>query len=127
MEKRNYNFAIQNWNASSKNYNKAKDYMIESVKNMIHSLYNELCPNGDDDYGLMDISASKIKLRQYDADSIIINNKNEIFILMKDENGYELEINIDDFDNEEIYKIGESFIKNVQDIKQEIIDNIIVI
>ena len=127
MEKRNYNFAIQNWNASSKNYNKVKDYMIESVKNMIHSFYTELCPNGDDDYGLMDISASKIKLRQYDADSIIINNKNEIFILMKDENGYELEINIDDFDNEEIYKIGESFIKNVQDIKQEIIDNIIVI
>lgn len=118
MEKRSYNFAIENWNISSKAYDKAKKYMVESVKNMIHSFYNELCPNGDDDYGLMDISASKIILYQYEADSIIINDKKEIIILMKDENGYELKLNIDDFDNEEIYKIGKSLIKNVQEIKQ---------
>ena len=123
----NYEVPIERWGEAATAWNEANQNMIIAVRNMILGVFRELCPNGDDDNGFMDISNACVKLYEndgeleysYEAKYIQVSDDEEISIISEDNYGNEDERNIDDLTFEQIYSIGAAFKDNFDGIMNQ--------
>lgn len=123
----NYEVPIERWGEAATAWNEANQNMIIAVRNMILGVFRELCPNGDDDNGFMDISNACVKLYEndgeleysYEAKYIQVSDDEEISIISEDDYGNEDERNIDDLTFEQIYSIGAAFKDNFDGIMNQ--------
>ena len=123
----NYEVPIERWGEAAIAWNEANQNMIIAVRTMILGVFRELCPNGDDDNGFMDISNACVRLYEsdgeleysYEAKYIQVSDDEEISIISEDDYGNEDERNIDDLTFEQIYSIGAAFKDNFDGIMNQ--------
>lgn len=123
----NYETPMERWDEAANAWIAANENMYNAVKNMILGVYKELCPNGDDDMGFMNISSANVKLYEsdgeleysYEVKYINVTDEQEILVVSEDDYGNEDEREIDDLTYEQVYNIGAAFKDNFDGIMNQ--------